>query len=69
MVYSLFVLFINDVGNVFDVPRKLNADDLKMSLEIKNMNDGIGLSNNLAALHSWCRHSDLDIKMLAYVVQ
>lgn len=51
----LFILFINDIVDVFsDVDILLFADDLKLYKKIKNISDCIILQKNLNNLFNWC---------------
>ena len=51
----LFLLYINDVVNVFDanITCKLYADDVKLYTTIRSNDDCICFQNNLDKLMSW----------------
>lgn len=50
----LFLLFINDLVQKLTVPCLLYADDLKIFLEINNLNDCVKLQQNLSLVAEWC---------------
>lgn len=50
----LFVIFINDITQLFNVNYLLYADDLKIYIEIKSISDCSKLQDNLVKLNDWC---------------
>lgn len=58
----LFNMFINDISNIFQYAKSsLYADDLKLYMEIKTLEDSIYLQNDLDALWRWSKLNGLQI--------
>jgi hypothetical protein len=55
----LFLLFINDINEIFTVDSLLYADDLKLYWRIHNMHDCIELQSNVDLLSDWCSRNKL----------
>lgn len=58
----LFLIFMNDIGNIFLYSRFLKfADDLKIYLPIYSIEDSLKLQSDLSRFHTWCEHNGLHI--------
>ncbi|CAK1604457.1 unnamed protein product [Parnassius mnemosyne] len=56
----LFNIFINDIVGIFDhVACFLYADDMKLSMQIRGINDSLLLQEDLDRLAGWCRENRL----------
>jgi len=61
----LFILFINDISQIASgqIVTKLFADDLKLYISIKNIQDNVCLQNVLAHLSIWCSQWQLTVNL------
>lgn len=59
----LFLIFINDISKIIPVHHSLFADDLKIYIEIKSINDCDILQNALNAVHVWCQDNNLQLNL------
>lgn len=60
----LFLLFVNDIVNIFKYSKcLLYADDLKIFCGISNVRDAIGLQRDLDSLFSWCQENRLYLNL------
>lgn len=56
----LFIIFINDVANLFKYSKCLMyADDLKLFLSVKSILDAISLQSDIDLLSNWCQYNCL----------
>jgi ribonuclease P/MRP protein subunit RPP40 len=55
----LFLLFINDINEIFTIDSFLYADDLKLYSRIHNMHDCIELQSNVDLLSDCCSRNKL----------
>jgi ribonucleases P/MRP protein subunit RPP40 len=59
----LFLLYVNDLPDLFDVPCLLFADDLKLFYTIKNSNDANKLNQAILSLSNWCNDWKLSLNL------
>jgi ribonuclease P/MRP protein subunit RPP40 len=55
----LFLLFTNDINEIFTVDSLLYADDLKLFSRIHNMHDCIELQSHVDLVSDWCSRNKL----------
>lgn len=60
----LFILFINDIAEIFDNVRfQLFADDLKVYKKITSVSDALILQSNLDSFYSWTKVNQLHLNI------
>ena len=60
----LFLIFVNDLGSVFDSSScLLFADDLKIYRRIDSMNDCLLLQGDIDRLTSWCSQNNVELNI------
>lgn len=59
----LFLLFINDIAEIFNSNALLFADDLKLFSTVSSESDCIQLQDNLDFLLNWCQNNNLDLNI------
>lgn len=57
----LFNIFINDITSVLKCNVLLFADDSKIFVKVRNIDDCIALQNDINALCDWCDRNDLQL--------
>ena len=57
----LFLLFVNDIVDGLSCEKLLYADDLKLFMEIKNINDSVTLQANIQIILQWCIRNRLSL--------
>lgn len=60
----MFILFLNDVHDIFNFCEVLTfADDLKLFARIKNITDCIRFQSDIYKLSEWCEHNALELNI------
>jgi ribonuclease P/MRP protein subunit RPP40 len=57
----LFLLFINDIVEIFSLNVLLLADDVKLYSTIRDISDCMRLQSNVDVLYGWCRSNGLPL--------
>jgi hypothetical protein len=57
----LFLLFINDIVEIFSLNVLLFADDVKLYSTIRDISDCMRLQSNVDVLYGWCRSNGLPL--------
>jgi hypothetical protein len=57
----LFLLFINDIVEIFSLNVLLFADDVKLYSTIRDISDCMRLQSNIDVLYGWCRSNGLPL--------
>src|SRR5207253_9388785 len=59
----LFIIYINDLINIFSCKCRLFADDLVLYQTITCNDNSILLQNNICKLENWCSLNSMDLNM------